>query len=105
MTWNDLARDVRYTFRSFGRDSGFFAIAVLIIGLGIGANKGKEFPFSHHRAYHASWARNPRWKPRSRPQRPLRRPIIGPHPATVREPVPGHPFNPDSRRRWGSVAR
>ncbi len=38
MTWNDLTWDVRYTFRSFSRDTGFFAVAVLIIGLGIGAN-------------------------------------------------------------------
>ncbi len=33
MSWH-----VRYAFRTLGRDRGFFAVAVLIIGLGIGAN-------------------------------------------------------------------
>src|SRR5512135_2566365 len=33
-----LKQDVRYTFRTFRRDLGFFAAAVLVIGLGIGAN-------------------------------------------------------------------
>ena len=35
--WDSFSQDVRYTFRTLGREPGFFAIAVLIIGLGIGA--------------------------------------------------------------------
>ncbi|MPZ20735.1 MAG: FtsX-like permease family protein [Luteitalea sp.] len=35
--WDTLAQDVRYAFRTLGRERGFFAAAVLIIGLGIGA--------------------------------------------------------------------
>ena len=38
MQWDNLKQDIRYTVRSFRRDAGFFATAVLIIGLGIGAN-------------------------------------------------------------------
>jgi predicted permease len=38
MRWDHLAQDVRYSLRSFRRDSGFFAAAILLIGLGIGAN-------------------------------------------------------------------
>jgi hypothetical protein len=34
---DSLYRDVRYAFRTLGREPGFFAVAVLIIGLGIGA--------------------------------------------------------------------
>jgi len=35
--WDSFSQDVRYTFRTLCREPGFFAIAVLIIGLGIGA--------------------------------------------------------------------
>ncbi|MEO8662040.1 MAG: ABC transporter permease, partial [Bryobacteraceae bacterium] len=38
MPWNELRHDIRYTLRSFRRNAGFFVAAVLIIGLGIGAN-------------------------------------------------------------------
>ncbi len=37
MTWNDVTRDLRYSFRTLHREPGFFTIAVLILGLGIGA--------------------------------------------------------------------
>jgi predicted permease len=37
-TWENLVLDTRHTLRSLRRDAGFFAAAVLIIGLGIGAN-------------------------------------------------------------------
>jgi putative ABC transport system permease protein len=37
MHWDSLRQDTRYAVRSFRRDAGFFATAVLIIGLGIGA--------------------------------------------------------------------
>ena len=36
--WDGLRHDVRYTLRTLRRDFGFFTAAVLIIGLGIGAN-------------------------------------------------------------------
>ena len=36
--WNNLTQDLRYAFRSARRDAGFFAFAVLILGVGIGAN-------------------------------------------------------------------
>jgi predicted permease len=35
--WDSFSQDVRYAFRTLGREPGFFAVAVLIIGLGIGA--------------------------------------------------------------------
>ncbi len=38
MHWETLYKDIRYAVRSFRRDAGFFATAVLIMGLGIGAN-------------------------------------------------------------------
>jgi putative ABC transport system permease protein len=38
MNFESLSQDVRYTFRTLRRDAGFFAAAVLIIALGIGAN-------------------------------------------------------------------
>ena len=38
MDVDSLKQDVRYMVRALRRDAGFFAAAVLIIGLGIGAN-------------------------------------------------------------------
>jgi len=38
MSWSNATQDLRYTIRAFRRDTTFFAIAVLIIALGIGAN-------------------------------------------------------------------
>jgi predicted permease len=38
MHWQGLAQDLRYTIRTLRRDAGFFAVAVVIIALGIGAN-------------------------------------------------------------------
>ena len=38
MHWESLTQDLRYTFRTLRRDTGFFAVAVMIIALGIGAN-------------------------------------------------------------------
>ena len=35
---NDLLQDVRYTFRTLGRDPGFAAVSILILALAIGAN-------------------------------------------------------------------
>ena len=36
--WSDSLQDVRYTFRTLGRDPGFAAISILILALAIGAN-------------------------------------------------------------------
>jgi predicted permease len=36
--WDSFLLDLRHTLRSLRRDAGFFAAAILIIGLGIGAN-------------------------------------------------------------------
>ena len=36
--WNDLIQDVRYALRSIRHNAGFFATAVLIIGLGVGGS-------------------------------------------------------------------
>ena len=36
--WTDLIQDVRYTFRTLGRDPGFAAVSILILALAIGAN-------------------------------------------------------------------
>ncbi len=38
MGFDGLRQDIRYTFRALRRDAGFFTAAILIIGLGIGAN-------------------------------------------------------------------
>ena len=38
MQFENVVQDVRYTFRTLRRDAAFFAAAVLIIGIGIGAN-------------------------------------------------------------------
>ena len=38
MDWDGLKQDIHYAFRTLARDLGFFAAAVLIIGLGVGAN-------------------------------------------------------------------
>ena len=36
--WTSLSQDIRYALRTVRRNAGFFAVATLIIGLGIGAN-------------------------------------------------------------------
>lgn len=36
--WTDPLQDVRYTFRTLGRDPGFAAVSILILALSIGAN-------------------------------------------------------------------
>jgi predicted permease len=38
MHWDTIQQDIRYTFRRLRRDIGFATAAVLIIGLGVGAN-------------------------------------------------------------------
>jgi hypothetical protein len=38
MTWSDLRDDARFAGRTMRRNLGFISLAVLIIGLGIGAN-------------------------------------------------------------------
>ncbi|MGD8895796.1 MAG: ABC transporter permease [Acidobacteriota bacterium] len=37
MNWSDLRQDLNYTIRSLSRSPGFFSVAVMIVGLGIGA--------------------------------------------------------------------
>jgi predicted permease len=36
--WSDLLQDVRFTFRTLGRDPGFALVSILILALAIGAN-------------------------------------------------------------------
>ena len=36
--WSDSLQDVRYTFRTLGRDPAFSVVSILILGLAIGAN-------------------------------------------------------------------
>src|SRR5579859_7057897 len=36
--WTDLRQDVRYTFRTLGRDPGFAIVSILTLSLAIGAN-------------------------------------------------------------------
>ena len=36
--FDSILQDLRYTFRTLRRDSGFTAFAVLIVGLGVGAS-------------------------------------------------------------------
>jgi predicted permease len=36
--WSDSLQDVRYTFRTLGRDPGFAVVSILILALAIGAN-------------------------------------------------------------------
>ena len=36
--WSDAVQDVRYTFRTLGRDPGFATVSILILALAIGAN-------------------------------------------------------------------
>jgi len=36
--WTECLQDIRYTFRSLGRNRGFAAISIIILALGIGAN-------------------------------------------------------------------
>ena len=38
MIWSDLLQDLRYGIRNLGRTPGFFVVAVLVVGLGIGAS-------------------------------------------------------------------
>src|ERR1700675_1957555 len=38
MNWDSFTGDLRYTLRAMRRDAGFCAVAILILGLGIGAS-------------------------------------------------------------------
>ncbi|HUG41500.1 MAG TPA: ABC transporter permease [Longimicrobiales bacterium] len=65
----DAARDVRLSFRSFGRSPGFTATAVLVLALGIGATTAifsavravvlKPLPFSEPDRLYMLWESNP----------------------------------------------
>lgn len=65
----DLVRDVRFAFRSFGRSPAFTVTAVLVLGLGIGASTAifsavravilQPLPFSDPGSLYMLWESNP----------------------------------------------
>ena len=65
----DLIRDVHFAFRSFGRSPAFTLTAVLVLGLGIGANTAifsavravmlRPLPFSDPGSLYMLWESNP----------------------------------------------